>query len=310
MHKITIGIPKALLYYKYHILWENFFNNLGCDVVVSADTNKEILSNGSRLSVDESCLALKIFIGHVNYLINKKADYVFIPRFVSLRAGENLCVKFMALNDIAGNTFDNINILEYTVDCPRLQFEFIGLIRIARKLGYSAMMAARAYQKAKNAQNAYLKNRLETQTKMLRDKDSSQPTILIVSHPYTTYDNFLGKPIIDFLKSHDVNIIYSDVVDKKRAQAKSKELSSDLYWTYNKEFIGSIGLYKKYADGIIFLMAFPCGPDSLVINLCQNKITDLPISVLTIDELQGEAGLKTRLESFIDILRFKMDKIV
>jgi len=308
MSKVTIGIPRALLYYKYHTLWENFFRNLGCNIIVSDNTNKQILAKGSQLSIDESCLSLKIFVGHVDCLLNKKVDYIFIPRFVSLRRGETLCVKFMALNDIVRNTFTDVNILEYTVNRPQLQFEFIGLIKIARQLGYSIIEATLAFQKASQAQNTYLEKRLAAQTIEIRERNTSRPTILIVSHPYTTYDSLLGKPIVEFLKSHDVNIIYSDIVDEKQAQVKSKQLSDDLYWTYNKEFVGAIELYRQYVDGIIFLMAFPCGPDSLVINLCQNKITDLPISVITIDELQGDAGLRTRLESFVDILKFKMAK--
>lgn len=308
MSKITVGIPKALLYYKYHILWENFFNYLGCQVVVSEDTNKEIMSKGSQLSVDESCLSLKIFVGHVNYLMNKKVDYIFVPRFVALHLGEKLCVKFMALNDIVRNTFPEVNILEYTVDRPHLRFEFFGLMKIARQLGFSSIKASSAYQQARQAQLKFFNGKLQEQERAIKNLDSSQPTILIVSHPYTTYDSLLGKTIIDFLESREVNIIYSDIVDKRLAQMKSKQLSTDLYWTYNKEFIGAIEIYKRYIDGIIFLMVFPCGPDSLVVNLCQNKISDLPVAVIVLDELQGEAGLRTRLESFVDILRFKMAK--
>ncbi len=52
-------------------------------------------------------------------------------------------------------------------------------------------------------------------------------------------------------------------------------------------------------------MAFPCGPDALVIELCKLKIKNIPSVILVLDELQAEIGLITRLESFIDILRIK-----
>jgi len=38
---VTVGIPKGLFYFEHHVLWENFFCNLGCNVKVSDDTNKE-----------------------------------------------------------------------------------------------------------------------------------------------------------------------------------------------------------------------------------------------------------------------------
>jgi predicted nucleotide-binding protein (sugar kinase/HSP70/actin superfamily) len=39
--------------------------------------------------------------------------------------------------------------------------------------------------------------------------------------------------------------------------------------------------------------------------LCQRRIEGVPIVTLVLDELQGEAGLRTRLESFVDIIRAK-----
>ena len=42
MNKITIGIPKALLYYKYSELWTTFFEELGCDIIISPNTSKKI----------------------------------------------------------------------------------------------------------------------------------------------------------------------------------------------------------------------------------------------------------------------------
>ena len=79
--KIKIGIPRALLYYKYYTLWEHFFKELGLDILISPETNNEILQNGKKYTVDEACLSLKIYIGHVFYLIDK-VDYILVPRIV------------------------------------------------------------------------------------------------------------------------------------------------------------------------------------------------------------------------------------
>jgi predicted nucleotide-binding protein (sugar kinase/HSP70/actin superfamily) len=149
------------------------------------------------------------------------------------------------------------------------------------------------------------KKLLSEQLSKIKQRAKDRPRILVVSHPYTTYDNFLGSPIVRFLESEGVELIYSDIINPRQARRLSKKLSKDLYWTHNKELLGGIELYKQYVDGIIFWMTFPCGPDSLVINLCQNKLKDLPLAVITLDELQAEAGLRTRLESFVDILKIR-----
>ena len=61
MH-MKIGLPKALLYYRYGTLWETFFRELQFDVEISADTNKGMLKQGTKHALDENCLPLKIFI--------------------------------------------------------------------------------------------------------------------------------------------------------------------------------------------------------------------------------------------------------
>jgi predicted nucleotide-binding protein (sugar kinase/HSP70/actin superfamily) len=56
------------------------------------------------------------------------------------------------------------------------------------------------------------------------------------------------------------------------------------------------------------MSTFPCGPDSLVTELCLRKIKGIPMTNIILDELQGEAGLHTRIESFIDIIREKKNR--
>ncbi|MDO8511824.1 MAG: acyl-CoA dehydratase activase-related protein [bacterium] len=304
--KHKIGIPRALLYHKYHFFWEEFLRSLGQEVVVSPETNREIIGRGVNLAVDESCLSVKIYLGHVDYL-KDKVDFVFIPRVVSLYKKENLCVKFMALNDIVRNTFDGIKILEYTTHVPTFRYDFIGLFGVGWQLTHNPFLVLRAIARAKKTQRQQLKRLLLEQEMRLKGSDKNLK-ILIVAHPYTTYDSFLGIPITSFLEKQGVELVFADLADEKETRELSKNISTDLYWTYNKELVGALEKYRKEVAGVIFIMTFPCGPDSLVIDLCQNKVNDLPIVVITLDELQGEAGLKTRLESFVDILKIRNER--
>jgi predicted nucleotide-binding protein (sugar kinase/HSP70/actin superfamily) len=302
-NKIKIGIPRGLLFYKYNVFWKEFFEGLGCDIIISPETNKEILSKGTNLAVDESCLSVKIFLGHVDYL-KDKADCIFIPHFVSIYRGERMCVKFWGIYDITQNTFPDLNIIDCTIDADNFKTHFLGYFKLGLKLKKDPITIIKAYLKAKKAEKEYLAKTEEKQQDKIKNRKQENPSVLIVSHPYTTYDGLLGKPITGFLETLGVNIIYSDVLNDKNARKLANNISTDVYWTYNKDLLAAIEYYKNNIDGIIFLMTFPCGPDSMVINLCQHKLK-IPMTVLVLDELQGEAGLKTRLESFIDILKLR-----
>lgn len=303
--KQTIGIPRALLYYKHKKLWQIFFEELGCEVVISPETTKKLLDDGINYSIDESCLSAKIFMGHVNYLKEKQVDYLFVPRIVSYGKKEVTCTKFHALYDIVQNTFSDINLLDYNLDINDGYEEFMGFYRMGLTFTKNPIKIINAYKKAKQAQLIYDYEEEIKQAKLLDENDKIK--VLIVSHPYNIYDKFIGSPIIKHLKQLDVVPIYADLLDEKISKAASEKLSSTLYWSYNKELIGAIDHYKDKVDGIIFIVTFPCGPDSLVTELCQRKVKDIPLITIVLDELQGEAGLRTRLESFIDIINMQKE---
>ena len=65
-----------------------------------------------------------------------------------------------------------------------------------------------------------------------------------------------------------------------------------------------LDLYDQI-DGIVLVSAFPCGTDSMTNDALMRCIKGKPILSLTVDAQSGTAGLETRLESFVDILRYQ-----
>lgn len=90
---ITIGLPNALLYSRYQVLWKTFFAALGIETVVSGPTNKETLQLGAENAIDESCLSAKIYLGHIRSLIGK-CDYILIPR-ISNWGASGICAPVL-----------------------------------------------------------------------------------------------------------------------------------------------------------------------------------------------------------------------
>ena len=301
--KIKIGIPKAFLYYRYYTLWKNFFKKIGCDVIISPDTNKEIIELGKKYSIDESCLASKIYIGHVAYLTNK-CDYILVPRICDYGKNQKVCVKFNGIYDIVKNTFLFAKFIDYNIEKTKHKTEFKGLFKLALKFTKNPFKIIYAYKYAKKKEKE-IENEIKKEQK--EKLKSNKTKILIVAHPYNIYDKYIGEPIIKFLENMNLDLIYADKLDKKIAIKKSYNLSQTLYWNYSRELIGAVEYYKNKISGIIFITAFPCGPDSLVNELLIRKINNLPITNILIDESTAEAGLHTRLESFIDIIKQRED---
>ncbi len=297
MNKITIGIPKALLYYKYSELWTSFFEELGCEIIVSPNTSKKILEDGIKFSLDESCMAMKIYMGHVYYLIDK-CDYILVPRLKCIKKHEKLCTNFSALYDLVNNIFDK-KLINYNVDVEHKEDELYAFVTMGLSLGFSYRKIVSAYHIAKEKEKMLKEREISKQKSIIAS--SNKIKILLAGHPYNLHDEFIGKQIENVLEKNDIEIIYSDKYDTKYLEQEVKKISPKNYWTYNKEIIGAISHYQELVDGIILITSFPCGPDSLSNEMILRNVK-IPITNLIIDEANSDTGLLTRIESFIDIL--------
>jgi len=292
--KIKIGIPRGLYYYYDGNFIKEFFEQLGFEVIVSAETNREIIDQGSYYASDEMCLSLKTYLGHVNYL-KGKCDHLLVMRIDNYGLYDQMCTNFASLYDIVNNIFD-FNIIDINIDEKNKKGMLKSLLKIGKKFNIKRSCIIAAYETSMIKANKHFKK-----LKMINHNklNSDNLKILIVSHPYNMEDKYIGEPLIKYLESMNINVICSYLFDN--TNELSKKYSDDLYWKYNKENIGAIELVKDKINGIIFISSFPCGPDSLVNELVIRKMK-LPYLNLVLDDINSLTGTITRLESFIDIL--------
>ena len=293
---VKIGIPRSLYYYYFNDLWINFFKLLGVSVVISPKTTKEIFNLGLSYSSDEMCVSMKEYIGHVAYL-KDKCDYILVPRIDNYGRENQGCTNFLATYDIISNLVCK-KVLNYNINELDKETEKKGLIDIAKKIGFDFKTANNAYELAKIKEEKIKKEKIFNNIKKLT---SNKIKILLISHSYNTYSEFIGKPIIKMLEKLNVEVIYSDLFYTKD---EYKLYAYELYFTYAKKSISSIELCKERIDGIVFLSSFPCGVDSLVNELVLRRITKPYINIV-IDDLESMGGIETRIESFIDIINLK-----
>ncbi|MEA4971919.1 MAG: acyl-CoA dehydratase activase-related protein [Candidatus Metalachnospira sp.] len=300
---VTIGLPRAMLYHRYEVLWKNYFSTLGISCVISEPTNKEIIKIGTAVAIDEACLCTKIYLGHVKSLIGK-CDYILVPRISNFGIKRNMCTKFESLYDIVCNTFrkSNQKFISYNVDVINGHTEEKAFTELGVELGFTKKVALAAFKAAKKSEIDSLKNKIKSDEALYK---KSGLKILIVAHSYIEKDPYIGKPVTDYLKKIGAVPIYADEVDRKDALKQCERVSPTLKWELSKELVGSIQIHADKIDGIVLMSAFPCGPDSMVDEMIIRKFNGIPILNLILDDQDGTAGLETRLESFIDILNFK-----
>lgn len=317
-----VGIPRALSYYNFFPFWYGFFNALGIKVVVSDKTTKNILSSGSSLVVAETCLPVKIYVGHVLNLLEKGVDKIFIPSIQSIAPKVYNCSKLRGLPDLIRNvvkkdftiidvTFDksqkNQGLNEFLIETAK----YFGIkdeqkIKAASKEGWKVSNNFQIMTQSGVEYEKALKFALSGKIIIAGSEKTYPITVALISHGYNIFDELISMNIFKKLKSQDVKVYCAQSLSQEQMSEGINSFNSTLYWANEFEMIGAAGHFLQDAkiDGIIALSSFGCGPDSLMIERIMRSAKDFkkPLLNLTVDEHSGEAGFLTRLEAFIDML--------
>ena len=295
----TVGIPKALMYFNYHTFAESFFQNLGFHVVVSPDTNKQILNEGVKCCVDDACLPIKDFHGHISWL-KDKCDYLLLPHFLSLAKGQKLCPMFCGLVEMVQSSISGLPPL---IDTPVLSLDQKKMREWALQTGRIVSLNKKetmpAFHIALRKQKARPRGLLD---------NTHQYRIALIGHSYIVCDAFINMHIVDKLHSLGIGTVTSEHVSREDMINESCGLFKQPFWYFAREYYGSaVSLCRRGAiDGIIYLSTFSCGVDSVFTELVKQEIGSVPFMVLKLDEHTGEAALDTRIEAFTDMLKRRM----
>lgn len=310
----VVGIPRGLFYYQYYPLWKAFFEDLAVDTLVSGPTDKRIFDMGLRTCVTEACLPVKIYYGHVLDLMDR-VDYVFVPRYTSVSRYEYVCPKFGGLPDMLRCTIPHlpplidpqINLRKSNRSFYRPAEEIGGLFDADRKT------ARRAYDRALSAYRAHRGLQMHPlfNGKARTHVDSNTLKILLLGHVYDVGDAYLNMRITDKIASLGGEVVTLEMFDTRDLRRRACSLEKPLFWYYAAKALGCAYtlIERPYVDGVIYLTCFGCGIDSFAAYMVEQRIrrhTAIPFTTITLDEHSGEAGLNTRIEAFMDTIRWRI----
>lgn len=316
----TVGIPRGLLFYEYYPLWKTFLEELGAEVIVSDQTTKHIMDDGCKACVDEACLPVKVFHGHVMNLA-ERVDCLLIPRFTSISKREYICPKIGGLPDMVRNTLTElppiidveINLRKSGSNAYRAAYE------IGMHFNTDSSRIKAAYKKAEKDHKEYksklkkgfLPNEIIDKNLLQKKQNASKMLqVAVIGHPYNLFDSYVSMEMISKMRKNNINVLTVDMVDDAVINEKQALLKKKMFWNFGRRAVGSVlhVLDRKDIEGIIYVMSFGCGVDSFVCDMVERRVrenSDIPFIVITLDEHSGEAGIDTRMEAFIDMIRWR-----
>jgi len=307
---IRIGMPRGMYFYERFPFWNRFLSELGFDIILSSTTNKEVVNDGVDAVVAEPCFPIKVMHGHVNDLLKKEVDYIFIPHLVNSETNfedvySHVCpwgqtipfiIQYAPL--LEGN--------EQKLLKPMVHFkDGIEVIKkelreFTKQFGISKRQTDRAVESGYEAQNAF-RNKLlkvgEEALEILQKK--GEPAIVLVGRPYNIYDSGANLDVPRKLRDYyGVNVIPIDFLTLDDVDIS--DINSNMFWNYGRQILQASKVIARYPNlHIIYITNFKCGPDSYIKHFV-NDASQKPYLSLQFDGHSNDAGFMTRCEAYLD----------
>jgi len=314
-----VGMPRVFLFWDKFPFWSAFFRCLGYEVVLSPNTNPEIVKESVQGATAEACLPSKIVYGHVKELLRQELDYLFIPAMIdsdhpNTKTQTNYnCpliqgMPYMLKGQFEGFAHYNVQVIQDDFHFYRQEKLLQELIQLGKRLGGTKRAVREAIRRAWNEQHRFEEEIKRSGRRALRLISEEHKGIVIISRSYNGGDrginlNIPGKlrklgaiPIpLDFLPLEEIN--------------PDKDYSF-MQWNCGKRILAAAELIYKTPNLYgIYVSHFRCGPDSFIAHYVKEIMKGKPLLQIELDEHSAEVGVITRCEAFLDSLYAKREKI-
>jgi predicted nucleotide-binding protein (sugar kinase/HSP70/actin superfamily) len=298
---MPVGVPRSLSFFYLFPLYRAFLNELGVEWVESPFTSETDLHHLDLCPTDEPCIAVKAAFVHVDHLLRKGCDKLFMPAVVSLSRTAYCCPKMMGLPAMLKAAFGVPDdafvspVIDMRDDPKGWSKTWI---KAARMLGVTREdLARRALAKGMQAWRDH-------EAKCVHTGQTTGTGVM--GHSYILHDIF-GRRLVEEVGRYGPVVTAENVSEEDAVSALQGIFESEKLWTIEGHILGAaLHLIRtRKANRLIFVSAFSCGPASIIENYVAKEADarGIPLLNLAIDEHSGEAGLLTRLEAFMDSTR-------
>ncbi len=305
----TIGIPLALPFWEWGILWANFFAELGYRVLISPKTNNRLARLGIESMTAETCFPVKVFHGHVKFL-SRYANYLFLPNMINMptlleKESGFFCPLVQSSQYLvkAALKLDERRIVNPTV---YLKDEFPALVRqihdgIFPTLGTKRKKVEAALERSLEKQEQFTSRLRKIGREFLESESGEDPIWVISGRPYNLYDERLNLRLGRHLSKLGIKAIPLDFLD-----LSDVDLSDfpNMYWGLGAKILRTAKLAKATSHFYgVHLTNFSCGADSFIEHFYNHVMDGKPYLLLELDEHSAVAGMMTRVEAFNNVVQ-------
>jgi len=308
-----VGIPQITTFFELLPLWKGFFTELGLEVVISDDTNREIINIGCDAVAAETCFPIKVAHGHVVNVLAKNVDYLFLPSVINMAKTKEELVHSYACPYVQSIPYlvrsgikleeEKVKVLQPTFHFERGEREVRRVLRrLGKELTSDNARIERAIEKGLEALENFYRLCTERGKEILNSIEPGQKALVIVSRPYNGCDTGLNLNLPGKLRDLGVLAIPMDFLPLEEI-----DITRDyphMYWKYGQRILAAARIIA--ADdrlNAVYISNFGCGPDSFISKFFARELGGKPHLTIEVDEHSADVGAITRCEAFLDSLK-------
>lgn len=310
--KKTVGIPRALLMYKFFPMANAFFRELGFNVLFTGPTDEAVVGLAQESSQGEVCFPVKLVHGHMRQLLEAGVDYVFMPRVHTIRhvkshVAHNYACPYMQTAPLL--TAQELGFEERGVKLlsPVLDLDFgqqslaEAMIGTGAELGFGPRESSRALMAGGFAIRELDRKTEEIGDELFASLGDGERVLVLVTRQYGSLDATLNGGIPELLIERGER-----VVTLSNLHAHNCDIEADhpgLCWPFGQHIIGGAKMIRRDPRlFMVYLVNHGCGPDTMMSHLVAEEMGDKPYLQIEIDEHYSKVGIVTRIEAFLNAL--------
>ncbi|MBQ9069676.1 MAG: CoA activase, partial [Eggerthellaceae bacterium] len=310
--KKTVGIPRALLMYKFFPLANAFFTQLGYNVLVTDESGEEAVAAAQEYAQGEVCFPVKLVYGHMRALVDAGVDYIFMPSVHTIRhakshVAHNFACPYMQVAPQL--VAQGLNLEEHGIELLTALLDLdMGQDGMARTmLDVGAQLGASPHDAAKALMaGGFAVAELDRATEAMGDEllaslKPDERVIVVLARQYGVNDAVLNQGIPEELIRRGEKVI---VLSNLRAH--NMNVGPDhpgLCWPFGQHLVSGAKMIRRHPQlFMVYLTNHGCGPDTMMCHLIAEEMGDKPYLHIEVDEHFSKVGVVTRIEAFLNAL--------
>ena len=315
----TVGIPRVLNMYENYPFWAVFFKELKFRTLLSPQSTRKIYEMGiDSIPSESECYPAKLAHGHISWLINKQADFIFYPDIPFERnefPDSNNHYNCPIVTSYAENIKNNVDAI--TSGQVRFLNPFLTFGDYHALEKQLAEVFSTEFQIPKEEIHAAVKagwrelsdTRIEIEKKgeevLEYLKANNKRGIVLAGRPYHV-DPEINHGIPELITSYGLAVLTEDSISHLHPVERPLIVMDQ--WMYHSRLYAAAN-YVKTQDNLdlIQLNSFGCGLDAVTTD-CVNDILSKSGKIYTclkIDEVNNLGAARIRIRSLLAAIRVR-----